>query len=499
MSDKLNSISNELLNKNLKACSNEECYEVIKEYVARLEALREREDKYLQSKLGKKLYYISAEFLIGKLMSNNLINLGVYDEVRAELEAAGKELAQIEEIESEASLGNGGLGRLAACFLDSIANLGLNGDGVGLNYHLGLFRQVFENGRQKEVPDYWIGKDSWLIPTDVSYKIDFADFSVTSRMYDINVYGEKTTNKLHLFDIDTVNEAIVNKSGIDFDKDDIKENLTLFLYPDDSDEKGRMLRIYQQYFMVSNGARLILDECRAKCEQLNTALTDGERKSYRNLPELAVIQINDTHPTMVIPELIRLMVERGLEMDDAIEAVTRACAYTNHTILAEALEKWPISYLKKAVPQLIPIIEVLDDKVRRKYDDGSVYIIDREERVHMAHIDIHYSSSVNGVASLHTDILKNVELNNFYKIYPEKFNNKTNGITFRRWLIHSNPQLTELITSLIGDGFKKDATELEKLLDYKDNEEVLNKILSIKNTKKAELKNALMEKTECRN
>ena len=258
MSDKLNSISNELLNKNLKACSNEECYEVIKEYVARLEALREREDKYLQSKLGKKLYYISAEFLIGKLMSNNLINLGVYDEVRAELEAAGKELAQIEEIESEASLGNGGLGRLAACFLDSIANLGLNGDGVGLNYHLGLFRQVFENGRQKEVPDYWIGKDSWLIPTDVSYKIDFADFSVTSRMYDINVYGEKTTNKLHLFDIATVNEAIVNKSGIDFDKDDIKENLTLFLYPDDSDEKGRMLRIYQQYFMVSNGARLII-------------------------------------------------------------------------------------------------------------------------------------------------------------------------------------------------------------------------------------------------
>ena len=353
MSDKLNSISNELLNKNLKACSNEECYEVIKEYVARLEALREREDKYLQSKLGKKLYYISAEFLIGKLMSNNLINLGVYDEVRAELEAAGKELAQIEEIESEASLGNGGLGRLAACFLDSIANLGLNGDGVGLNYHLGLFRQVFENGRQKEVPDYWIGKDSWLIPTDVSYKIDFADFSVTSRMYDINVYGEKTTNKLHLFDIATVNEAIVNKSGIDFDKDDIKENLTLFLYPDDSDEKGRMLRIYQQYFMVSNGARLILDECRAKCEQLNAALTDGERKSYRNLPELAVIQINDTHPTMIIPELIRLLTENGdidgtaISMDEAIKIVSASCAYTNHTILAEALEKWPVRYLDK--------------------------------------------------------------------------------------------------------------------------------------------------------
>ena len=306
--------------------------------------------------------------------------------------------------------------------------------------------------------------------------------NVTSRMYDIDVTGyDSTTNKLHLFDIESVDENIV-EDGINFNKEDIEKNLTLFLYPDDSDDAGRILRIYQQYFMVSSAAQLILDEAVEKgC------------KLY-DLADYAVIQINDTHPTMVIPELIRLMVERGLEMDDAIEAVTRACAYTNHTILAEALEKWPISYLKKAVPQLIPIIEVLDDKIRRKYDDGSVYIIDREERVHMAHIDIHYSSSVNGVASLHTDILKNVELNNFYKIYPEKFNNKTNGITFRRWLIHSNPQLTELITSLIGDGFKKDATELEKLLDYKDNEEVLNKILSIKNTKKAELKNALMER-----
>ena len=306
--------------------------------------------------------------------------------------------------------------------------------------------------------------------------------NVTSRMYDIDVTGyDSTTNKLHLFDIESVDENIV-EDGINFNKEDIEKNLTLFLYPDDSDDAGRILRIYQQYFMVSSAAQLILDEAVEKgC------------KLY-DLADYAVIQINDTHPTMVIPELIRLMVERGLEMDDAIEAVTRACAYTNHTILAEALEKWPISYLKKAVPQLIPIIEVLDDKVRRKYDDGSVYIIDREERVHMAHIDIHYSSSVNGVASLHTDILKNVELNNFYKIYPEKFNNKTNGITFRRWLIHSNPQLTELITSLIGNGFKKDATELEKLLDYKDNEEVLNKILSIKNTKKVELKNALMER-----
>ena len=474
MSDKLNSISNELLNKNLKACSNEECYEVIKEYVARLEVLREREDKYLQSKLGKKLYYISAEFLIGKLMSNNLINLGVYDEVRAELEAAGKELAQIEEIESEASLGNGGLGRLAACFLDSIANLGLNGDGVGLNYHLGLFRQVFENGRQKEVPDYWIGKDSWLIPTDVSYKIDFADFSVTSRMYDINVYGEKTTNKLHLFDIDTVNEAIVNKSGIDFDKDDIKENLTLFLYPDDSDEKGRMLRIYQQYFMVSNGAKLIIDECKKKGSNLH------------DLYNYAVIQINDTHPTMVIPELIRLLMEEGIDIDEAIEIVSKTCAYTNHTILAEALEKWPISFLKEVVPQLVPIIEVLDDKVRRRFDVESVVIIDKNDTVHMAHIDIHYGFSVNGVAALHTEILEKSELNNFYKIYPEKFNNKTNGITFRRWLLHCNPELTDQLTEWIGDGYKKDAEELKKLEKYLSDKDALDTLLKIKTDNKAD-------------
>ena len=415
-------------------------------------------------------------------MSNNLINLGIYDDIKEELAKNGKDLCEIEEFEKEPSLGNGGLGRLAACFLDSIATLGLNGDGVGLNYHFGLFRQVFKNNAQTTIPGPWLTEKSWLTKTDVTYTVKFRDMNVTSRMYDIDVTGyDSTTNKLHLFDIESVGENIV-EDGINFNKEDIEKNLTLFLYPDDSDDAGRILRIYQQYFMVSSAAQLILDEAVEKgC------------KLY-DLADYAVIQINDTHPTMVIPELIRLMVERGLEMDDAIEAVTRACAYTNHTILAEALEKWPISYLKKAVPQLIPIIEVLDDKIRRKYDDGSVYIIDREERVHMAHIDIHYSSSVNGVASLHTDILKNVELNNFYKIYPEKFNNKTNGITFRRWLIHSNPQLTELITSLIGDGFKKDATELEKLLDYKDNEEVLNKILSIKNTKKAELKNALMER-----
>lgn len=463
-------------NKSISECTNEEIYNALLTLVKTMAEGK----KHKNSK--KKLYYISAEFLIGKLLSNNLINLGIYDDIKEELAKNGKDLCEIEEFEKEPSLGNGGLGRLAACFLDSIATLGLNGDGVGLNYHFGLFRQVFKNNAQTTIPDPWLTEKSWLTKTDVTYTVKFRDMNVTSRMYDIDVTGyDSTTNKLHLFDIESVDENIV-EDGINFNKEDIEKNLTLFLYPDDSDDAGRILRIYQQYFMVSSAAQLILDEAVEKgC------------KLY-DLADYAVIQINDTHPTMVIPELIRLMVERGLEMDDAIEAVTRACAYTNHTILAEALEKWPMSYLKKAVPQLIPIIEVLDDKVRRKYDDGSVYIIDREERVHMAHIDIHYSSSVNGVASLHTDILKNVELNNFYKIYPEKFNNKTNGITFRRWLIHSNPQLTELITSLIGDGFKKDATELEKLLDYKDNEEVLNKILSIKNTKKAELKNALMER-----
>ena len=463
-------------NKSISECTNEEIYNALLTLVKTMAEGKQHKNS------KKKLYYISAEFLIGKLLSNNLINLGIYDDIKEELAKNGKDLCEIEEFEKEPSLGNGGLGRLAACFLDSIATLGLNGDGVGLNYHFGLFRQVFKNNAQTTIPDPWLTEKSWLTKTDVTYTVKFRDMNVTSRMYDIDVTGyDSTTNKLHLFDIESVDENIV-EDGINFNKEDIEKNLTLFLYPDDSDDAGRILRIYQQYFMVSSAAQLILDEAVEKgC------------KLY-DLADYAVIQINDTHPTMVIPELIRLMVERGLEMDDAIEAVTRTCAYTNHTILAEALEKWPISYLKKAVPQLIPIIEVLDDKVRRKYDDGSVYIIDREERVHMAHIDIHYSSSVNGVASLHTDNLKNVELNNFYKIYPEKFNNKTNGITFRRWLIHSNPQLTELITSLIGDGFKKDATELEKLLDYKDNEEVLNKILSIKNTKKAELKNALMER-----
>ena len=472
----LSEITKTEYNKSISECTNEEIYYSLLTLVKNIAKSKQH------PKSKKKLYYISAEFLIGKLLSNNLINLGIYDDVKKELADNGKNICEIEEFENEPSLGNGGLGRLAACFLDSIATLGLNGDGVGLNYHFGLFKQIFKNNAQTTVPDPWLTKKSWLNKTDVTYKVKFKGMTVTSRMYDIDVTGyNSTTNKLHLFDIESVDENIV-EDGINFNKEDIEKNLTLFLYPDDSDDAGRILRIYQQYFMVSSAAQLILDECIEKgC------------KLY-DLSDYAVIQINDTHPTMVIPELIRLLVERGLEMDDAIEAVTKSCAYTNHTILAEALEKWPISYLKKAVPQLMPIIEVLDDKVRRKYDDSSVYIIDREERVHMAHIDIHYSSSVNGVASLHTEILKNIELNNFYKIYPEKFNNKTNGITFRRWLLHSNPQLTELITALIGDGYKKDATQLEKLLEYKDNEEVLNKILEIKDTKKMELKNVLRDR-----
>lgn len=465
-----------LYNKSIAECTNEEIY------CGLLTMVQEMAQHKQHSDSKKKLYYISAEFLIGKLLSNNLINLGIYDDVKRQLAENGKDICEIEEMEKEPSLGNGGLGRLAACFLDSIATLGLNGDGVGLNYHFGLFRQVFQNHAQTTIPDQWLTEKSWLTKTDVTYDVKFRDRTVKSRMYDINVTGyNNTTNKLHLFDIEGVDESIV-KDGISFDKNDIEKNLTLFLYPDDSDEAGRILRIYQQYFMVSSAAQMILDECVAKgC------------KLY-DLPDYAVIQINDTHPTMVIPELIRLMVQRGVEMDEAIEAVSKTCAYTNHTILAEALEKWPIAYLKKAVPQLVPIIEVLDDKVRRKYNDSSLYIIDAEERVHMAHIDIHYTFSVNGVASLHTDILKNNELNNFYKIYPEKFNNKTNGITFRRWLMHSNPQLTDLITSLIGDGFKKDARQLEGLLQYKEDPAVLNKILEIKDIKKAELKNYLAEK-----
>lgn len=432
----------------------------------------------------KKLYYISAEFLIGKLLSNNLINLGLYDDVKAILEENGKSLAAVEEAEPEPSLGNGGLGRLAACFLDSIATLGLNGDGIGLNYHFGLFKQLFKDNKQEEAPNPWIENASWLTKTDVTYQVPYKNFTLTSHMYDIAVTGyHGRTNHLHLFDVESVDESIV-EDGISFDKTDVAKNLTLFLYPDDSDREGRILRIYQQYFMVSNAARLILEEAAAK------------GSDFYDLPDYAVIQINDTHPTMVIPELIRLLTtEHGMEMDDAIEVVSHTCAYTNHTILAEALETWPMEFFKEAVPQLIPIMEVLDDKVRRKFDDPSVYIIDKDDQVHMAHIDIHYGFSVNGVAALHTDILKETELNHFYKIYPEKFNNKTNGITFRRWLLHCNPQLSDFITSFIGEGYKRDADELKKLDQpaISCNLKHLYRLLSIKDQKKAELAQYLKE------
>ena len=443
-------------------------------YYALLELVKDKAEKKVSNKGKKKLYYISADFLIGKLLSNNLINLGIYDEVKETLEKNGKSLAEIEEIELEPSLGNGGLGRLAACFIDSIATLGLNGDGVGLNYHYGLFKQVFENNLQKETPNPWITKESWLTKTDITYPVSFGGFTVQSRLYDIDVVGyNNRTTKLHLFDIESVDESIVGDT-IDFDKDDIKKNLTLFLYPDDSDDKGRLLRVYQQYFMVSNAARLILAEAEAKGSNLH------------DLADYAAVQINDTHPSMVIPELIRLLQEKGILMDEAIEIVSKVCAYTNHTILAEALEKWPISFLEKAVPQLMPIIRELDNKVRAKVADESTYII-KDGLVHMAHMDIHFGYSVNGVAYLHTEILKNTELNNFYKLYPEKFNNKTNGITFRRWLMSCNPELSAYITELIGDGWKKDANELEKLGNFINDDTVLTKLVDIKNAKKTEL------------
>ena len=463
-------------NKPISECSNQELYLALLSYTK--EQIKEKETPCNDK---KKLYYISAEFLIGKLLSNNLINLGIYDEVALLLKGNGKSLAEIEEAEPEPSLGNGGLGRLAACFLDSIATLGLPGDGVGLNYHLGLFKQVFKDHLQNETPNPWIEKESWLHKTDTTYRIAFGDTTVTSRLYDIDVIGyNNRVNKLHLFDVESVDESIV-RDGISFNKEDIAKNLTLFLYPDDSDEEGRLLRIYQQYFMVSNGARLILDECIARGSNLH------------DLPDYAVIQINDTHPTMVIPELIRLLMIKGITFHEAMDIVSRTCAYTNHTILAEALEKWPMKYLEKVVPQLTPIIYALDDMVRRNYSDESVYIIDKNNLVHMAHIDIHYGFSINGVARLHTEILENNELNNFYKIYPEKFNNKTNGITFRRWLLHCNRELAQYIESLIGPGFKKDADELEKLLKYKDNKKVLAKLEEIKHNRKLDLKQFLYE------
>lgn len=460
--------------KSLKDCSNEEIY------IALLELVKEQA-KQKESHAGKKkVYYISAEFLIGKLLSNNLINLGLFDTVKKELEKNGKSIYEIEEIEPEPSLGNGGLGRLAACFLDSIATLGIPGDGIGINYHLGLFKQVFEQNLQKEYPNPWIEKNSWLTKRDKSYTVEFRDHIVKASLYDIAVTGyENRTNQLHLFDIDSVEEKIT-KDGISFDKEDIEHNLTLFLYPDDSDEKGQLLRIYQQYFMVSAGAQLILEECEARGCNLH------------DLPDYAAIQINDTHPTMVIPELIRLLLIRGICIEEAMEIVAKTCAYTNHTILAEALEKWPIAYLQKVVPQLLPIIHILDNEAKKKYPHEAVAIIDKEDRVHMAHIDMHYGYSINGVAYLHTEILKNSELKPFYEIYPEKFNNKTNGITFRRWLLHCNEELTSWIGGLIGNGFKKDATELEKLLQYQGDQKVLESLLQVKAEKKKQLKEYLL-------
>lgn len=460
--------------KSIENCTNRELYEALLTMVQQEACARTAETG------KKKVYYISAEFLIGKLLSNNLINLGWYDEIREILAAAGKDICQIEEVEPEPSLGNGGLGRLAACFLDSMASLGLNGDGIGLNYHLGLFRQEFEKELQKAVPNPWIEEKTWLLKRETTYPVSFGGFTVQSRLYDIAVTGYKNrTNMLHLFDLDTVDEGLV-KDGIDFDKENIAKNLTLFLYPDDSDEEGRKLRIYQQYFMVSSGAQYILDECERKGSTLH------------DLPDYAVIQINDTHPSMVIPELIRLLTGRGIAFDEAVEIVKKTCAYTNHTILAEALEKWPISYLQEVVPQLVPIIEILDDRIRRKYQDEAVAIIDKNDVVHMAHMDIHYGFSVNGVAYLHTEILKNSELNAFYQLYPEKFNNKTNGITFRRWLLHCNHPLADLITDRIGNEYKKDAALLELMTACSD-EETLKQLLEIKHQNKLALKAYLKE------
>lgn len=463
------------LGKAVNGASNKEIY------YALLKLVKEMCKDKKPNKGSKKIYYISAEFLIGKLLSNNLINLGIFDDVKKCLEENGKDLTEIEEAEPEPSLGNGGLGRLAACFMDSIATLGLNGAGIGLNYHFGLFQQIFENNKQKEVKNPWIEKESWLVDTGIHFPVQFKDFTLDSTLYDIDVPGyESGLNKLHLFDIDTLDESIVG-DGISFDKSQIAKNLTLFLYPDDSDKAGELLRIYQQYFMVSNGAQLILKEM------------DENGYDVKKLYEHAVIQINDTHPSMVIPELIRLLQERGIDFDEAADIVSKTCAYTNHTILAEALEKWPVSYLEEVVPQLMPIIRKLDEKIKAKYNDGRVAIIDNENRVHMAHMDIHYGFSVNGVAALHTDILKESELKAFYDIYPEKFNNKTNGITFRRWLMHCNTELAGYITELIGDGWKKDAGELEKLLGYKDDTAVLKRMLEIKDNNKKQLKKYLKD------
>lgn len=469
----LEQVLQERYHKTIREASSQEIY------TALLLITKDKMKHMKRNEGKKKLYYISAEFLIGKLLSNNLINLGMFEETREVLEKNGHHLTDIEEIEQEPSLGNGGLGRLAACFLDSIATLGLNGDGVGLNYHDGLFRQTFVDHKQKEEKNPWITEDSWLTRTETTFQVPFKDFTLTSVMYDIEIPGYKNNcNRLHLFDTDTVDESIIG-DGISFDKNDIKKNLTLFLYPDDSDEAGQLLRIYQQYFMVSNAAQLILKEAE-----------DNGYDLYRLYDHVA-IQINDTHPTMVIPELIRLLMEKGFNMDTAVDVVRKTCAYTNHTILAEALEKWPVAYLEKVVPHLMPVIRELDARVRKDYSDERVAIIDKDDRVHMAHIDIHYGYAVNGVAALHTEILKESELKPFYDIYPEKFNNKTNGITFRRWLKHCNHDLAAYLEELIGGEYLEDATKLEKLLDYKDDETVLKKLCQIKMHSKEELRDHL--------
>ncbi len=462
--------------KNLADCSNEELYLALLNYTKLASAQKPVNTG------KKKLYYISAEFLIGKLLSNNLINLGLYDDVKQELADAGKDLIEVEEVELEPSLGNGGLGRLAACFLDSIATLGLNGDGVGLNYHFGLFQQVLKNNEQTTIPNFWLTEQNWLVRSSRSYQVPFAHFTLTSTLYDIDVPGYKTEtkNRLRLFDLDSVDADIIT-DGIDFDKTDIARNLTLFLYPDDSDKQGELLRIFQQYFMVSNGAQLIIDEAIEKGSNLH------------DLVDYAVIQINDTHPSLVIPEMIRLLTERGLDLDEAIAIVQKMTAYTNHTILAEALEKWPLEFLKEVVPHLVPIIKELDKRVKAKYADPAVQIIDEDDRVHMAHMDIHYGYSVNGVAALHTEILKNSELKAFYDIYPEKFNNKTNGITFRRWLMHANPRLSHYLDELLGRDWHHDATKLEGLLEFTGVANVKEKLEGIKAHNKRKLARHLKE------
>ena len=471
LESKINEVLKELYNTDLDVATNGEVAAALLIYTrALLEDMPEVTG-------DKKVYYISAEFLIGKLLSNNLINLGLYDEVNEVLKSHGKSMQAVEEWESEPSLGNGGLGRLAACFMDSIATLELPGGGIGLNYHLGLFKQEFSDKLQKEVKNPWIDKENWLVKRDESFDVSFGRCSVKSVLYDVAVPGYKTgsVNKLHLFDVESVDDNIVGENSIDFDKNDIAKNLTLFLYPDDSDREGQLLRIYQQYFMVSSGAQYILSDCKAKGYDLH--------KLYDHV----VIQINDTHPSMVIPELIRLLQLEGIDMDEAIEIVRQTCAYTNHTILAEALEKWPMDYLEEVVPHLIPIIKELDNRIKQSVEDASTYIIDESGRVHMAHMDIHYGFSINGVAALHTEILKNSELNNFYKLYPEKFNNKTNGITFRRWLLHCNPELSNLLSEKIGDGYKHDAMKLENFKKFENDDDTLRRLEEIKHYQKVEL------------